>query len=266
MLVNQRRSLIVAAGLLAGAVLVGLLLLVSPTDHLIKSWDEATWSFANRLRNRPATLVAEGFAFAGSGWVNGPLRVAVLALLAWRRRWVQLAAFALAVVTSEILVNVLKHAYDRPRPPGAIIATTGASFPSGHAIAGAVTAVGLVIVLLPPGRSRLRWEIGAVAFAFLMALSRVYLAAHWLSDVVAGALLGAGLALGFPALLMAVRSRLTTARASPEASRAHAAEGRAAPTEASRVRAAGADSVDPSGGVREDWSGVHRPPGGEAVS
>jgi membrane-associated phospholipid phosphatase len=40
-----------------------------------------------------------------------------------------------------------------------------------------------------------------------MALSRVYLRAHWLSDTVAGALLGAGLALGWPALLMALRGR-----------------------------------------------------------
>jgi membrane-associated phospholipid phosphatase len=41
----------------------------------------------------------------------------------------------------------------------------------------------------------------------VMALSRVYLRAHWLSDTVAGALLGAGLALGWPALLMAIRHR-----------------------------------------------------------
>jgi undecaprenyl-diphosphatase len=46
-----------------------------------------------------------------------------------------------------------------------------------------------------------------VIFTSVMALSRVYLRAHWLSDTVAGALLGAGLALGWPALLMAVRSR-----------------------------------------------------------
>jgi membrane-associated phospholipid phosphatase len=46
-----------------------------------------------------------------------------------------------------------------------------------------------------------------VIFTSVMALSRVYLRAHWLSDTVAGALPGAGLALGRPALLMALRGR-----------------------------------------------------------
>jgi undecaprenyl-diphosphatase len=64
-----------------------------------------------------------------------------------------------------------------------------------------------VLVLAAPGPSRWRWEVRAVVFGAAMALSRVYLRAHWLSDTLAGALLGAGLALGFPALLMAVRER-----------------------------------------------------------
>jgi len=64
-----------------------------------------------------------------------------------------------------------------------------------------------VLVLVPPGRARWRWEVRAVIFSFVMALSRVYLQAHWLSDTVAGALLGGGLALGWPAVLQAVRNR-----------------------------------------------------------
>jgi membrane-associated phospholipid phosphatase len=128
-------------------------------------------------------------------------------LLAWRRHWLRLAAFALAVITSELLIGWMKAAVDRPRPPDSLIATTGAAFPSGHAIATAVTAVGLVLVLAPPGPKRWRWEVNAVIFTSVMALSRVYLRAHWLTDTVAGALLGAGLALGWPALLMALRHR-----------------------------------------------------------
>jgi undecaprenyl-diphosphatase len=132
--------------------------------------------------------------------------------LAVRRQFLQLTAFVLAVISSEALIGTLKAAYDRDRPPGSLITTSGASFPSGHAIAGAVTAVGLVLVLLPAGPSRWKWEARAVVFSFVMALSRVYLRAHWLSDVVAGALLGAGLALGWPALLQMLRVRTESAR------------------------------------------------------
>jgi undecaprenyl-diphosphatase len=72
-----------------------------------------------------------------------------------------------------------------------------------------------VLALVPPGPARWRWEVRAVVFAGVMALSRVYLRAHWLSDTVAGGLLGAGLALGWPALLMALRSRAERRGAAP---------------------------------------------------
>jgi undecaprenyl-diphosphatase len=75
------------------------------------------------------------------------------------------------------------------------VATSGASFPSGHSIAATVTVVAAVIALVPPGRRRAWWGAGAVVFSALMALSRAYLAAHWLSDAVAGVLLGTSCAL-----------------------------------------------------------------------
>jgi membrane-associated phospholipid phosphatase len=207
MILNHRRALFVSACLLAAAILLGVLVAIPASRAGVQSVDDAVRRVAASMQNRPSTLLAEGLSLAGGVWVNWPIRIAAIAVLAVRRHFVQLAAFVLAVLTSEILIGTLKSAYDRPRPPGGLISTSGASFPSGHAIAGAVTAVGLVVVLLPPGPARWRWEVRAVIFAFLMALSRVYLRAHWLSDVVAGGLLGAGLALGWPALLQAVRGR-----------------------------------------------------------
>jgi undecaprenyl-diphosphatase len=206
-IVQKRRALIVAAVLLATACLLGVLEWWSTTKGQVQNVDDAVRRLAVSAENRPTTLVAEAFSLAGSVWINWPLRVIAAVMLGVRRRFLQLTAFTLAVATSELLIGTLKSVYDRPRPPGSLIATTGYSFPSGHAISGAVTAVGLVLVLLPPGRARWKWEVRAVVFAFLMALSRVYLRAHWLSDVVAGACLGAGLALGWPALLQTIRHR-----------------------------------------------------------
>jgi membrane-associated phospholipid phosphatase len=207
MLVDSRRGLLVSGCLLVGAAVVTLLYVLPATRPEVQAMDDAVWRFARSVENPPATAVALVLSLLGSGAVNWPLRILAMLLLAWRRYWLRLAAFALAVITSELLIGWMKAAVDRPRPPDSLIATTGAAFPSGHAIATAVTAVGLVLVLAPPGPKRWRWEVNAVIFTSVMALSRVYLRAHWLTDTVAGALLGAGLALGWPALLMALRHR-----------------------------------------------------------
>jgi undecaprenyl-diphosphatase len=207
MLVDARKGLVVSGCLLAGAAVVTALVVAPATRPAVQAVDDAVWHWAGDVQNEPATAIAEALSVLGSAYVNWPLRIAALLLIAWRRHWLRLAAFALAVLTSELFIGPVKAAVDRPRPPGALIETTAASFPSGHAIAGTVTAIGLVLVLAHPGPSRWRWEVRAVAFGAVMALSRVYLRAHWLSDTVAGALLGAGLALGWPALLMAVRER-----------------------------------------------------------
>jgi undecaprenyl-diphosphatase len=201
-LVNQRRSLIASAVLLGGAVTVGVLVAVPTTRDWVQPVDDAARELAVRVRNGPSTAVAVALSLIGSVWVIWPLRVLIALLLVVRTRWLQLTAFALSVITSEVAIGGLKALYDRPRPPGSMIETSAASFPSGHAIAATVTGFWVVIAVVPPTPARWKWAAWAVAFAFVMAMSRVYLSAHWLSDVVAGALLGAGIAFGWPALLM----------------------------------------------------------------
>jgi membrane-associated phospholipid phosphatase len=206
-LLNQPRVLRFAlATVLLGAVML-LLMAVDTTADAIQSVDDRFNDLMVSARFEPLVWLAKAMAFIGSVWVNWPLRIAAMIFLATKRRWLQLLAFALAVASSEVLIGTLKVAYGRPRPPDSLIATSGFSFPSGHAIAGAVTAVGLVVCLLPPGTERWTWEVRAAIFASLMALSRTYLSAHWLSDVVAGALIGTGLALIWPALLQGIRDR-----------------------------------------------------------
>jgi membrane-associated phospholipid phosphatase len=204
-LMNHRRAGRFALGALLGGAIMLALVAVPATFSVVQSVDDAFRRLMVSVRFTPLVWLAEAFAFLGSVWVNWPLRVVAAVVLAARRRWVQVSAFALSVVTSEALIGPLKALYGRPRPPHPVIASNGFSFPSGHAVAGAVTAVGLVLVLLPPGPRRWAWEVRAAVFASLMALSRTYLSVHWLSDVVAGSLLGVGLAVGWPALFQHVR-------------------------------------------------------------
>lgn len=214
MLLNHRRAgRIALVFLLLGALLLAAVA-YDPTFEVVQSVDDSWRSLMVDLRVSPLVGVAKVMAFVGSGWVNWPLRVAAAVLLAVRRRWVQLTAFGLAVLTSELLIGPLKVLYERPRPPEGLMSPHGFSFPSGHAVAGAVTAVGLVLVLLPPGPRRWAWEVRAAVYASLMALSRTYLSVHWLSDVVTGGLLGVGVAVGWPALLQEIRDvRLPRRRA-----------------------------------------------------
>ena len=146
-------------------------------------------------REVPLTAIAKVFNVLGLVYVTLPVRIAIAGLLAFRRWWWHLAAFAAAMVVSEVLIGVLKGIYGRARPPGSLVATSGASFPSGHAVAASVTVVAAVIAMVPAGRHRAWWGGAAVAFSILMGLSRAYLGAHWLSDAVAGVFLGMSCAL-----------------------------------------------------------------------
>ena len=185
--------------LTAGVVAVTAVVFAVVADHAmlarIQRVDDAWLRLMVSGRAPPLTAVAKVFNVLGLVYVTLPVRIALAGFLAVRRRWWHLAAFASAIVLSEVLIGSLKGVYDRTRPPGSLVATSGASFPSGHAIAASVTVVAAVIALVPAGRQRALWGAGAVAFSIVMGLSRAYLAAHWLSDATAGILLGTSCAL-----------------------------------------------------------------------
>ena len=173
-------------------------------------------------RNPPLTVIAKIFNVLGLVYVTLPVRIAIAGYLAYRRRWWHLAAFAAAVVLSEILIGPVKAAYGRARPPGSLVATSGASFPSGHAIATSVTVFAAIIALVPAGRRRVAWGLAAAVFALLMAASRAYLAAHWLSDAVAGLLLGTSCALVAAVVVDRVQRSRRRRRRIPTAAPRHA--------------------------------------------
>ena len=141
------------------------------------------------------TDVALVFNWLGRGLGETLTLGALGVVLLLRRRWAALLAFALAEALASLLSTLLKIIVGRPRPPDAVVSPIGSSFPSGHATYAAVTCVALVLLFSAPGPRRLVWWALAGLGTLGMAWSRTYLQVHWLSDVVAGSLLGVGVAL-----------------------------------------------------------------------
>ncbi len=121
--------------------------------------------------------------------VTGMMVVAIV--LVGYRRWHDLAALGVSVAGGELLVWWAKHLIARPRPPlvAALVTESGFSFPSGHSFV-AVSFYGLVtyfVVRAAPGWWRkVTTVIGGASLIGAVGFSRVYLGAHWPSDVLAG--------------------------------------------------------------------------------
>ena len=117
---------------------------------------------------------------------------AAYALRAWRR-W-SVVLFLLVVLAGQLaLANLVKIAVERVRPDAPPFHVfTGPSFPSGHATAAAATWAAVALVLSRGRSPRARATLGGVAvgIAVAVACSRVFLGAHWTSDVIGGLLLG----------------------------------------------------------------------------
>jgi undecaprenyl-diphosphatase len=176
-------------------------LTVAPLKRGLQAIDDWAWQVAIDLQTPVLVWIGKAMDVIGSTLVVAPIMIGVAIYLIFRKRWEGLGFWILAMLTSQLLIGPVKTLYGRPRPPLPLVETTGFSFPSGHSVAGAAVAISLVIVLVPAGPKRRNLEILAGLFAFVMALTRVYLRAHWLSDTAGGAALGAAVAVGAAAFV-----------------------------------------------------------------
>ncbi|MDQ0851681.1 membrane-associated phospholipid phosphatase [Arthrobacter sp. B3I9] len=191
---SQRRLFFLAAGLLvAGDAVFWAMLAAVQSDTGMAAWDGPVHYGLVATRNAMATAI-----LAGVSAVTSPVCMAVAGLVLaagwaiWKRELWRPALLLGAMAATFVLSTLIKHAVDRGRPPAAdfLLGPDDAlSFPSGHTFGTGVFL--LVLAYLVAGSGRAGRPTAVVAYAAaaagtaLVALSRLYLGYHWLTDVTA---------------------------------------------------------------------------------
>ncbi|WP_243074084.1 phosphatase PAP2 family protein [Microbacterium sp. SS28] len=183
------RLLIVGIGLIGAACALGAWIFVRGDPPFVVDvwWNELMLSWGSSFM----LAFSLTMNFLGGGWFGVfvvPIGVALWLVIA-RKPWSALY-FIAASATSAIVVQLFKHTFGRVRPEEILVISDHGSYPSGHVANAATVALALAVIF-----PRVWVALAGTAWVLLMALSRTYVHAHWLSDTLGGAMAGAGSAL-----------------------------------------------------------------------
>ncbi|EEW25071.1 bifunctional DedA family/phosphatase PAP2 family protein [Rhodobacter ferrooxidans] len=192
-----------ALGALAGFALLFFAVIFDPEVALA---DAAIGQFVQGLRTDWATSIMIGITMLGDAGVLFPAALLLITAVLVRRQWAIAVAVATASLSGVVFVDLFKTLLQRSRPIPMYQGADQFSFPSGHSTSATITfgMLALFVAQALPARFRgLVYGCFATLIA-LIGLSRVYLQAHWPSDVLAGMLFG-GAVVSVVALLLHAR-------------------------------------------------------------
>ena len=191
---------VIALSALSGFIMLVGSLLFDP--ELIRS-DEAISGYLQTLRTGLFDEVMTVITMAGDSIVLFAIALSLIATLLAFRRWRLASSVIVAFLAAALFVPIMKTVLNRARPTALYEGADAFSFPSGHATL-STTILGISVLLLvhplADAYRRIAYLATAMAIAFI-AISRVYLLAHWPSDVLAGILFGGSLVFAMALLL-----------------------------------------------------------------
>ena len=196
----ERRLLVASGAFVAAAVPVAVLGYAATHGwgplHRLDS-GVATQLHAWALRKPDAVAFLEGVSTVLDPWVLRTVALGTVVALAARGQRRLALWTGTTVAVAGVLGFGLKLIVDRSRPslPDPVSTAIGYSFPSGHALNSFVIIGVLVLLALPAVPRAWRpvvWAVAGTAVA-VVGFARVALGVHYVSDVVAGWLTGAGL-------------------------------------------------------------------------
>jgi membrane protein DedA with SNARE-associated domain/membrane-associated phospholipid phosphatase len=149
---------------------------------------------ADAMRSQVVVDVAKVVSALGAFATVATLLAVAVVVLAVRGRVAELVVLLAGVGLIYAAVDIAKAAVDRPRPAGPLIETAASSYPSGHAAyATAWIAVAVVVTRRLGLAGHAAIVVAGIAIAAAVGVSRIYLRAHYWSDIAGGWALGAGI-------------------------------------------------------------------------
>lgn len=182
----------------SSALLVVLVAALAAFGHLVEDYltgdPIVRWDvhFARWLHDHSSGWLVEVFkvvTLAGNAAVLGVIVVAIGFVLVRRGRANDAVLLFFAFGGASVVNPLLKLVFHRPRPELAFVHLDTYSFPSGHAATSSATFTVMAYLLARGHRSTTAqiWiGLGTAAAIALVGFSRLYLGAHYLSDVLAG--------------------------------------------------------------------------------
>ncbi|TSD63378.1 phosphatase PAP2 family protein [Inquilinus sp. KBS0705] len=129
---------------------------------------------------------------------EAPIMIGLTSIILFLFKYKKAAGYVLLTTLCGLVSTVIKSVINRPRPSDTIvrivIKTSQQSFPSGHMLF-YVVFFGFLIVLmyqLEGVPKVIRWMVGTISalLILMIPISRIYMGAHWFTDVLGGFLLG----------------------------------------------------------------------------
>jgi undecaprenyl-diphosphatase len=156
------------------------------------AWEARTLTFVHQTVGPTLDIIMLSVPFVGTNYTLAPV-VAIAAFILARRGHPIIAIHLLVVQIGSWLLNpLLKFSFPRDRPT--LFEARGQhafpAFPSGHAVATVAVLFTVAWLIHRYGHGAWGWWLAFIVLA-LNAWSRIYLAVHWPTDVVAGVLIGA---------------------------------------------------------------------------
>jgi membrane-associated phospholipid phosphatase len=179
---------------LVAAAVIGWVFDTIDEDRGFARYDEAAAEFGAEHASDSSTRVIDVVTqFGATGWLF-VLMAVIGGFQAWRhRKFTVLLYLAVVGVGVSLLNNGLKLLVNRERPDVLQLTHAGSySFPSGHTAAAAAcwAAIALVVARKWPRAGRRAAAVVVLMITLAVASSRVLLGVHWLTDVIAGAIVG----------------------------------------------------------------------------